>query len=64
MKDIKDIRIAIVSSSFRKEISDHLEKNCLSTLKTKGLAEGQIDIFHVPGSLEIPLIAKKLSKKK
>ncbi|OGG20720.1 6,7-dimethyl-8-ribityllumazine synthase [Candidatus Gottesmanbacteria bacterium RIFCSPHIGHO2_02_FULL_40_13] len=63
MKDIKDIRIAIVSSSFRKEISDHLEKNCLSTLKSKGLKENQIDIFHVPGSLEIPLIAKKLAKK-
>ena len=63
MKDVGDIHIAIVSSSFRKEISDHLEKNCLSTLKTKGLAESQIDIFHVPGSLEIPLIAKKLSKK-
>ena len=62
MKDIKDIRIAIVSSSFRKEVSDNLEKNCLSTLKTKGLKESQIDIFHVPGSLEIPIIAKKLAK--
>lgn len=63
MKDIKDIRIAIVSSSFRKEVSDNLEKNCLSTLKSKGLRENQVEIFRVPGSLEIPLIAKKLAKK-
>lgn len=63
MKEIKHIRIAIVSSSFRKEISGNLEKNCLSTLKSKGLKKSQIDIFHVPGSLEIPLIAKKLAKK-
>lgn len=62
MKQIKDIKIAIVSSSFRKEVSDNLEKNCLSTLKSKGLKESQIDIFHVPGSLEIPIIAKKLAK--
>lgn len=62
MKSIGDIRIAIVSSSFRQEISDNLEKNCLSTLKSKGLKENQIDIFRVPGSLEIPLITKKLAK--
>ncbi|MBI3379574.1 6,7-dimethyl-8-ribityllumazine synthase [Candidatus Gottesmanbacteria bacterium] len=63
MKNIDDIRIAVVSSSFRKEISDNLEKNCLSTLKSKGLKENQVDIFRVPGSLEIPLLAKKLAKK-
>ncbi len=63
MKQIKDIRIAIVSSSFRKEVADNLEKNCLKTLKSKGLKTNQIDIFSVPGSLEIPLVVKKLAKK-
>ncbi len=63
MKKTKDIKIAIVSSSFRKEVSNSLEKNCIKTLKTKGLKTNQIDIFSVPGSLEIPLIVKKLAKK-
>ena len=63
MKQIKDIKIAIVSSSFRKEVADNLEKNCLKTFKNKGLTEGQIDIFRIPGSLEIPLIVKRLAKK-
>lgn len=63
MKNIKNIKIAIVSSSFREDITKNLEKNCLQTLKEKGLKENQIDIFRVPGSLEIPLIAKKLAKK-
>ncbi len=63
MKQIKDIKIAIVSSSFRKEVAQNLEKNCIMTLKGKGLKESQIDIFRVPGSLEIPLVVKKLAKK-
>ncbi len=59
---LKDIKIAIVESSFRREISDNLEKNCLSTLFKEGLKKEQIDIFKVPGSLEIPLVVKKLAK--
>lgn len=63
MKNIKQIKIAIISSSFRKEVADNLEKHCLATLKDKGLTDKQIDIFRVPGSLEIPLIAKKIARK-
>ena len=63
MKQTKDIRIAIVSSSFRKEVVDNLEKHCIQTLKSKGVKITQIEIFRVPGSLEIPLVVKKLAKK-
>lgn len=63
MKNIKQIRIAIISSSFRREVTDNLEKYCTETLKAKGLLNKQIDIFRVPGSLEIPLVAKKVAKK-
>lgn len=62
MKNIKDIKIAIASSSFRKEVTKNLEKNCLSTLIKNGLDKKQIDIFRVPGSLEIPLVVKKVAK--
>jgi len=64
MKQIKDIKIAIVSSNFRKEVIDNLEKNCVKTFKDKGLKIDQIDIFRVPGSLEIPLVVKRLARKK
>jgi len=57
-------KIAIISSTFRREVSENLEKNCLKTLEEKGLKKNRIDIFHVPGSLEIPLVAKILAKKK
>lgn len=59
---MKKINIAIVSSNFRKEVSDNLEKNCLKTLKERGLNKNQIDSFRVPGSLEIPLIVNKLAQ--
>ncbi|HZL08065.1 MAG TPA: 6,7-dimethyl-8-ribityllumazine synthase, partial [Candidatus Dormibacteraeota bacterium] len=50
-------------SSYRPEITDGLVKNCLATLGEKGLGREQIDMFTVPGALEIPLTAKKLAKK-
>ncbi len=64
MKDIKEIRIAIISATFHKQITDNLEKHCVDTLKSKGADEGQIDIVRIPGALEIPLTAKLLAKKK
>ncbi len=64
MKQIKEIKIAIVSSFFRKEVAGNLEKHCIKTLKEKGLQPTNIEIFRVPGSLEIPLVVKRLAKKK
>lgn len=64
MKDIKEIRIAIISATFHKQVTDNLEKHCVDTLKSKGAAEGRIDIVRIPGALEIPLTAKLLAKKK
>lgn len=63
MNNFNNIKIAIVKSLFRKEVSDNLEKNCLVTFNKEGLKRSQIDIFQVPGSLEIPLLVKKLAKK-
>jgi len=64
MKNTKDIRIAIISSSFRMEVARALERNCIARLKRSGVTRSQIDIFRVPGSLEIPLVAKKLAAKR
>lgn len=63
MKKIQEIKIAVISAPFHKEVTDNLEKNCLATLKEKGLADNQIDIIRVPGALEIPLMAKKMAQK-
>jgi len=62
MKKIETIRIAIVSSSFRAEVADNLEKNCLKTLNEKGVKKAQVTMVRVPGALEIPLIVQQLGK--
>lgn len=64
MKTHKRIRIAIISSTYRPEITRSLVKHCVETLKRKGVSEKQIDVVYVPGSLEIPLVAKKLAQTK
>jgi 6,7-dimethyl-8-ribityllumazine synthase len=64
MKNTKDIKIAIVSSSFREEVANNLEKNCIETFQKHGVEKKQIDMVRVPGSLEIPIVVKKLAKKK
>lgn len=56
------MKIAIVGSNFRKKVTENLEKNCLETFEKKGIDKNMIDIFRVPGSLEIPLVVKKLAK--
>jgi len=62
MKKPADVRIAVVSSSFRIEVADNLEKNCLATLQEKGINKSQLTMVRVPGALEIPLLVKKLAK--
>ncbi len=49
---------------FQKEVTESLEKHCVLTLKEKGVLGSNIDIVHVPGSLEIPLVVKIMAKKK
>ena len=60
----QDIRIAIVGSDFQKFVTDNLEKNCIETLLRNGMARDCITVVRVPGSLEIPLAALLLAKKK
>lgn len=61
---MKKIRIAIVSSSYRPEITDSLDQHCIRTLREHGLADDQIRLVKVPGSLEIPLVVRRLAKQK
>lgn len=63
MKEKKSIHIAIVSSLFRREVSENLEKHCIATLTSAGVLRKNIHVFGVPGSLEIPLVARKLAQK-
>lgn len=55
-------RIAIVQAGWHKEISDEAMKTFQGDMTKAGFSASNIDIFQVPGSLEIPLQAKLLAK--
>jgi 6,7-dimethyl-8-ribityllumazine synthase len=60
----KGFRFAIIVSRFNSFISDRLLEGAIDALTRHGAESKQIDIYKVPGSFEIPLLAKLLAKKK
>jgi 6,7-dimethyl-8-ribityllumazine synthase len=59
--DAKGSRFAIVVSRFNSFISDRLLSGALDALERHGASSENISIVWVPGSFEIPPIAKKLA---
>jgi 6,7-dimethyl-8-ribityllumazine synthase len=60
----KGFRFAIIVSRFNSFVTERLLEGALDALKRHGAEETKIDIYRVPGAFEIPLLAKRLAKKK
>lgn len=58
------ISLAIVSSRFNIEVTDLLLEGALQRLKELDYDLEKVPVYHVPGAVEIPLVAKKLAKSK
>jgi len=56
-------KFALVVSRFNDFISDKLLTGAIDALSRHGARDEDIDIVKVPGSFEIPLIAKKMGEK-
>lgn len=56
------LHFGIVVSSFNQFITDRLLTAAHDALERAGALESQIEIIRVPGSLEIPIAAKKLAE--
>jgi len=56
-------KFALVVSRFNDFISDRLLAGALDALARHGARDEDIDIVKVPGSFEIPLMAKKMAEK-
>lgn len=54
-------RFAIVAARFNGIVVDGLIAGTLDGLRRHGVKDDDIDVIRVPGSFEIPLVAKKLS---
>ena len=62
MHDTRDRRIAFVQACWHREIVDAGREAFVARMAELGVPPEHIDIYEVPGSLEIPLQAKMLAK--
>ena len=60
----KDFRLAVIVSRFNEFITNKLLDGAVDALLRHGATEQNIDVIKVPGSFEIPLVAKKIARKK
>ena len=56
----KPFSVAIVHAEFNAPLVEKLLENTIKGLKKCGIAETAVEVVSVPGSLEIPFLAKKL----
>jgi 6,7-dimethyl-8-ribityllumazine synthase len=59
----KGRKFALVVSRFNDFITDRLVGGAMDALLRSGADDGDIDIVKVPGSFEVPMIAKKIATK-
>lgn len=59
--DIKvdDVKIAIVVSRFNEQITTSLLDGALNEFDRRGVSRDNIDVYYVPGSLELAVVAKE-----
>ena len=59
---LSESRVAFVQACWHRAIVDSGRDGFLREMERIGVARDQVDVFEVPGSLEIPLHAKLLAK--
>jgi len=60
--DATGLKFGIVIGRFNEFISTRLLGGCLDALRRHGASEENLEVTWVPGSFEIPLIAKKMAR--
>lgn len=56
-----DSRFAIVAARFNEDITNRLLDSALAGLRERGVPDSSVKVVRVPGSFEIPLVAKELA---
>lgn len=60
----KGFKIGIVVSRFNSFLSDRLLEGALEALQKAGAQDADLTVYKVPGSFELPLVAKRIAKAK
>jgi 6,7-dimethyl-8-ribityllumazine synthase len=56
-----DGRFAIVVARFNATVTESLLAGCLDALVRHGVSDDRVDVARVPGSFEIPVVAKRMA---
>ncbi|TYC47127.1 6,7-dimethyl-8-ribityllumazine synthase [Leuconostoc litchii] len=57
-------KIAIIASKFNDLVVNHLVSGAQENLEMHGISKENMDIFWVPGALEIPIVTQKIADAK
>ena len=57
-----DTRVAVICASWHAHIVGQASQSLLAELARQGLPNTQVDVLHVPGAFEIPLLAQRLAQ--
>jgi 6,7-dimethyl-8-ribityllumazine synthase len=57
-------RIAIVQAHFNENITGAMTDGAVKALKESGVQDDNIEVFIVPGSVEIPIVCQKVAREK
>jgi 6,7-dimethyl-8-ribityllumazine synthase len=60
----KGFKIGIVVGRFNSFIADRLLEGALEALQKTGAQEADLTVYKVPGSFEIPMVARKIARAK
>ena len=60
--DGKGLRVAIVAARFNEVVVDKLVDGALDCLRRHGVDEDDLQLVWVPGSFELPLVARRLAE--
>lgn len=58
--DAAGVRVAVLVARFNADVTERLLEGALSCLREHGAAEGQVDVYRVPGAWELPQAAARV----
>jgi 6,7-dimethyl-8-ribityllumazine synthase len=58
---VESFPIAIIVGVFNRHITQNLQDGVITQLQKRGIKKEHINVYEVPGAIEIPLIAKRLA---
>ncbi len=61
---LQEPRFAVLVSKYNEFISNRLLEGAMDALRSQGVPENNISVFHVPGAFEIPQTARKIAERR